>query len=1293
MSLDAGSVYTVLGGKFNPSAFLSFDNAMRRSIAGAKAFEGRNQKSASTMNMVGKAAKYGAGVGIVGLGAVMYQSVKKAADFEEQLSALEAVTKANGREMGLFRQQAIKAGADTKYSALEAAAAQTELAKGGMSVANIMGGGLKAALGLAAAGDLELAEAAAYTANAMNQFGIAGDKAIHVADVLATAANATTADVSDFGIALSQSGAAADAVGMDIDQTVLALEALAKNGTKGSDAGTSLKTMLTQLANPLGKAAGKAEELGLNFFDAQGNMRPMVEISSMLRRSFGDLTRQERLQAAATLVGQDGMRGLLALYNTGPAKLKRYEAQLALQGTAAETAAKKQDNLKGQVEQLTGSLETAAIILGTELLPLVNEGAGDITEFINQAAGSGDLQAFGADLADGLRDAASVLPAIWAGLQQIAAAGGTAADMIDFVVDALGGIENVAPMLMGAALGLGAFKVAAAVAPGVQTLATAIGLVGTAARTGQLAALPGLFAMSVTPAGAAAAAAMAVGAAVFYMSSQDRSAADIARDLAAAKREQAAAMQTARDQILAAANATFAAQHADEQLADAKKATAAAAREYGKESPQYRDALAAEKEAAFRSTAEHERLRDEKKKMAEEDRKAAEASKKRVDIATEKLKKDIGDAVKMGPGITGPDIIDEAAITKAWKAYNKEIQGAARGTALAKISAIQLARVLEGQPLIANKNAEAVAGLVDVYGHLPKEVKTRVAATAEPALAQIGKLTGQLKGVASRQTIARILTTAPNAQTQIAALTAAVNGMPPRRVMSILHNAKSSQVAVEAFQASVAGVPPRKIVSIMANGALTAQGQVDALRNSIASLSSKTVTITTNQVTTGANKIAKRAAGRRNTSAETALVGEGRDPREYVIDSATGAGYLADGPMFASLGPDDYVVPLDQQYRGRALGLFASLARDLGVEGYKKGKNPKRKGKQPAKGKGKKGLGKNVPKKQDPLRLPVDDVVSMGDKARDRFRDAKRRVGDLERTAKEKDSSGRKTDDAKRAESKLAKARSEANRLKALYEQRRKEAAAAKRYAARIKKQEDQAEIARQAMDNANKTGNLDSWNTNVGKRKQALKHWRRLVAEAQKHVPRNSAYWRELQKALGQIDSDAIDTRQAEFDVDEPEPPEEPKLLTDAEEDRFDQIDAGIALAELTPGIDDDRANLNELLAFREGVLARVRTTGDNELIAQAARDVKSARDQVNGLTDSAPDMAKAAADAEQQLEDLYADFGSNFERAAGNRYFGSGPAADAGGGRQVTIHQSFPRQPDPLTWAKGLEFELAAT
>lgn len=386
---DYGTAYITVEGDwsgFNRS-FARQSNSLNRELKGIGQKLGNQGADIGRVlgRQIASATSTSLKIGAAGVAASLAYSVKKAADFEQQLSSLGAVADANAKSMERFRKQAIKAGQDTKYSALQAAQAQTELAKGGLSVQQILDGGLNSALALAAAGELDLADAAATTVRAMKLFKIPGRDSIKVADALASAANRTTADVSDFALALAQGGSAAKTAGLSFNDTVAALEALAEVGIKGSDAGTSLKTALVQLASPTStKAVELTKKLGLSFFDAHGNIKSLVDISKELRGTFGDMTNKQRIANATTLVGQDGFRALLALYDAGPKKIEGFLKAQEKQGTAAEVAKKKQDNLKGSIEQLGGSIETLGIQVGTTLIPFIRKGADELKDFTDE---------------------------------------------------------------------------------------------------------------------------------------------------------------------------------------------------------------------------------------------------------------------------------------------------------------------------------------------------------------------------------------------------------------------------------------------------------------------------------------------------------------------------------------------------------------------------------------------------------------------------------------------------------------------------------------------------------------------------------------------------------------------------------------------------------------------------------------------------------------------------------------------------------------------------------------------
>jgi TP901 family phage tail tape measure protein len=292
-------------------------------------------------------------------------AVKGAADFDKQMSEVGAVSGASGAELGRLRDAALEAGKATQYSATEAAKAEAELAKAGLNTSQILGGALAGSLALAAAGDLDLAEAADTTAKVLNVFHLQGSQASHVADLLAAAANKSATDVHAMGESIKMGGLAAYAAGLSVEETAGTLALFADNALVGSDAGTSLKTAIMMLQNPTVKASSAMDELGINVYDAKGNFIGMAALAGVLQKQLGGLTQQQRNQALATIFGADGMRAANVLYQAGADKVREYTNEVNDQGAAADVAAKKTDNLAGDVERLKGSLETMMIESGS----------------------------------------------------------------------------------------------------------------------------------------------------------------------------------------------------------------------------------------------------------------------------------------------------------------------------------------------------------------------------------------------------------------------------------------------------------------------------------------------------------------------------------------------------------------------------------------------------------------------------------------------------------------------------------------------------------------------------------------------------------------------------------------------------------------------------------------------------------------------------------------------------------------------------------------------------------------
>lgn len=335
--------------------------------------------SREQLDKVGRGALLMGGAVAAGIGV----AVNATLGFDKQLSELQAVSSATGDQMGKFRDQAIQAGAATQYSASQAAEAQTELAKAGVSTADILGGALDGALSLAAAGGLELGRSAEIAAGAMGTFGLKGRDVGHVADVLAAGANKSAADVDELAQALTQSGLVAHQYGLTLDETTGVLSLFAQNQLKGSDAGTSFKTMLMRLTPQSKEAADKMKELGIDMFDAQGKFIGIQGAAQELQDGLAGLSDEQRNTAMNTIFGSDAVRAATILYQAGAKGVGEWTDKVNDAGFAGDVAAQRMDNLAGDLEALRGSMETVLIEGGSQATGVLRFLAQGATDAVN----------------------------------------------------------------------------------------------------------------------------------------------------------------------------------------------------------------------------------------------------------------------------------------------------------------------------------------------------------------------------------------------------------------------------------------------------------------------------------------------------------------------------------------------------------------------------------------------------------------------------------------------------------------------------------------------------------------------------------------------------------------------------------------------------------------------------------------------------------------------------------------------------------------------------------------------
>lgn len=314
---------------------------------------------------------------LLGIGAA---AVAAASDFQSNMNTFQAVSGATASQMSQLSDLAMQLGADMTLpgtSAGDAAEAMTELVKAGISVKDAFGAA-EGVLRLSAAAEIGNAEAAEIAANAMNAFNLEGSQANRVADLLAASANASAADIGEMAAAMKMGATVFAAAGMPIEDLVTNISLMANAGIKGSDAGTSLKTMLMSLQSPTKKSAAMMAELGISIYDAQGNMLPMQNLVGQFSTKLAGLTQQQRNTALATIFGTDAVRAANVVLMSGSEAWGTMKDAVTQTGAAQELSAVKMQGVSGAFEGLRSTIES---VLTSAAMPFL----GTIEGIIRQA--------------------------------------------------------------------------------------------------------------------------------------------------------------------------------------------------------------------------------------------------------------------------------------------------------------------------------------------------------------------------------------------------------------------------------------------------------------------------------------------------------------------------------------------------------------------------------------------------------------------------------------------------------------------------------------------------------------------------------------------------------------------------------------------------------------------------------------------------------------------------------------------------------------------------------------------
>jgi TP901 family phage tail tape measure protein len=350
-------------GQFNAAmaqAGTSVSN-LQRQMSGAQG------QASGMLGNLGNTSKAMMGLGAVGLGLAM--ATRATMEFDKAMSAVKANVKATEFQHMQMRDAALKAGRTTVYTAKEAASAQMELGKAGVGVADILGGALSGALNLAAAGDMNVADAAEIAASAMTQFALKGRDVVHIADVLSATANKAQGSVHDVGIALKYIGPIAGQMGVSLEQTAGSIGLIASNGILADQAGTGLRGMITSLTSPSAIAKEEMTKLGISAYDAQGKFIGFAGLASQMQANMKGLSEADRDFAMGRIFGNAQIQVARILYNAGANGINKWTTAVNDSGAAERNARERMNNWAGDLKKANAALNEAAIDIGENLTP------------------------------------------------------------------------------------------------------------------------------------------------------------------------------------------------------------------------------------------------------------------------------------------------------------------------------------------------------------------------------------------------------------------------------------------------------------------------------------------------------------------------------------------------------------------------------------------------------------------------------------------------------------------------------------------------------------------------------------------------------------------------------------------------------------------------------------------------------------------------------------------------------------------------------------------------------------
>lgn len=341
------------------------DAAKQSSDKAKESWEQSNQKSVSSTEsacskMAGLVKKSAVAIGVASVAAAK-KTIDVGKSFEAGMSEVQAISGASGKDLERLSNKAKEMGATTKFSATESATALKYMAMAGWKT-NQMVSGLAGVMNLAAASGEDLGTVSDIVTDSMTAFGLKANQSGHFADVLAKASSSSNTNVGLMGETFKYVAPLAGSMGYSIEDTATAIGLMANAGIKGSQAGTSLRSILTRLVKPPKDAAAALSELGISTTNADGSMKPLRQTMSELREKFSGLTESQKSQYASSIAGQEAMSGLLAIVSASDSDFNKLQKAIDnSSGAAKKQADIMNNNLQGALYELGSAAEAVGI--------------------------------------------------------------------------------------------------------------------------------------------------------------------------------------------------------------------------------------------------------------------------------------------------------------------------------------------------------------------------------------------------------------------------------------------------------------------------------------------------------------------------------------------------------------------------------------------------------------------------------------------------------------------------------------------------------------------------------------------------------------------------------------------------------------------------------------------------------------------------------------------------------------------------------------------------------------------